>query len=368
MGRIEYLVAKDLAEGTDPRRHITWSTERDGTTGLLSDALGLYRFTTENILGYLPLLDVKDRRCLTVAASGDHVINMLMAGAREIVAFDVTPHAEEITRFKMQALVDLDWKNVNDFRRNLWLTALRPQVFGRLLDRIPISGRLGPETILAKAIGAFPIGDADMIFKRWQVGGRNSYLADENAFEAAKDACRTALEDGRVSFVDADVRELPFLDIGRFDAISLSNILQSRMDRRRHRSTIARDRKSMSSSNSTRQRILQGLVDTMVWPVAEMLNAGGRMMAAYCYACDERKLYTDLGLHGDNGENERPHGSALAAIPSRKMTANGNLSRTASRLQAFSPRDGFTIHERQWPLVNEERDGVDIGVMIHRFS
>jgi hypothetical protein len=35
------------------------------------------------------LLDVKGKRCLTVAASGDHIINLLMAGASEVVASSV---------------------------------------------------------------------------------------------------------------------------------------------------------------------------------------------------------------------------------------------------------------------------------------
>jgi hypothetical protein len=300
---------------------------------ILTESLGLYAFTTENIMEYLPMLKAEGKRCLTVAASGDHVINLLMAGAREVVCFDTVEAAGEITALKMQALADLKWKSAKHFRSELWNEVSKPIPYAHLQDRAtdPLYDRGRPtfKTVIEQL-------DLEHAFKMFQTAGRNAYITDDTLFGKAQRACKQALEDGRVSFIVADIRELPFLELGCFDAIVLSNILQAKWQRMTPPQAISREPTNWKGQRRFREpkARLKGLIDTMIWPVAEMLNPDGIMMASYTYACSSDR--TD------------------------------SLKSKRSRVEAFTPPSGFTTEERDWDVVNGEASGRDVGVMIQR--
>ncbi len=106
-------------EGKDPRLAFRNRPE-EALAELTADGLGLYSFCTESIEDYLPYLNVEGKRCLSVAASGDQVIALLMAGASEVVAFDHVQDSSEILELKMQALAHLDWDSCVQFAYGLW--------------------------------------------------------------------------------------------------------------------------------------------------------------------------------------------------------------------------------------------------------
>lgn len=49
----------------------------------------IYHFTTEAISGYYNNLNFKDKKILTVLASGDHALNAILMGSKEIDTFDI---------------------------------------------------------------------------------------------------------------------------------------------------------------------------------------------------------------------------------------------------------------------------------------
>ena len=314
----------------------------------VTDAFGLYSFTTENILAYLPLLEAKGKRCLTVAASGDHIVNLLMAGAREIVCFDSIAAAGEITALKVQALSDLKWEDAGHFRENLWEEVSQPVTFAQLRDRTT-------KPLWDRNRGVFkPVIEQlnfKYAFKMCQVTGRNAYVEDEASFANAQDACRQAMEDGRVSFVHADIRELPLLELGQFDVIVLSNILQATWNRMHKPISISREQEKHERQFQQQDERLKGLIDTMIWPVAEMLTPGGVMMASYTYACpNEEWEEIDRRDCEEKGEVYDPD----------------RLTSKKSRIEAFSRKEGFGVEEHAWEGVNSEASGDDIAVIIRR--
>lgn len=78
----------------------------------------VYPFTTENIAGYMYDLDLKDKKIITVTASGDHALNAILRGARDITCFDVNPNSKDYTKEKIQAILDLSYE---DFIRYMLL-------------------------------------------------------------------------------------------------------------------------------------------------------------------------------------------------------------------------------------------------------
>lgn len=348
VGRKERFVREMTEAGRDPRIALGSGAGEFAMHGLCSDTFGLYGFCTEDIRSYLPLLDVRGRRCLTVASSGDQAINLLAAGACEVTMFDSVPAAGEVSALKIQALADLEWHDRDAFRGRLWQDVMAPAGFARLLDRsdAPLYGKSW--SVLAQAVSAFEPGTAHRIFKRWQVSGRNPYIASDEAFESARIACAAAMDDESVSFVAADARELPLLGLGRFDVIVMSNILQATLARLRPPTRVSRKfgRCMEDGHPDGRVEMLGALMDTMIWPLARMLEPGGVMMASYTYGCDR-----------DDEDIEDIEDRSDAFSP---------LQSTALRRAAFVPPAGFSVEEHSWETINSEQSGVDVAVLVRR--
>ena len=75
----------------------------------------IYSFTTENIAGYFEYLDFTNKNVLTVAASGDHIINAFYKGAKEVYGFDINYLALIFTELKLVALQNLNYKEFLEF-------------------------------------------------------------------------------------------------------------------------------------------------------------------------------------------------------------------------------------------------------------
>lgn len=75
----------------------------------------IYSFTTENIAGYFEYLDFTNKNILTVAASGDHIINAFYKGAKQVYGFDINYLALIFTELKLVALRNLRYKEFLQF-------------------------------------------------------------------------------------------------------------------------------------------------------------------------------------------------------------------------------------------------------------
>ena len=75
----------------------------------------IYSFTTENISGYFDYLNFFNKDILTVAASGDHIINAFYKGAKEVYGFDINYLALVFTELKLVALQNLEFEEFLKF-------------------------------------------------------------------------------------------------------------------------------------------------------------------------------------------------------------------------------------------------------------
>lgn len=75
----------------------------------------IYSFTTENIAGYYELLDFNNKNILTVAASGDHIINAFFKAANRVTGFDINYLALIYTELKLVALQTLEYEEFLSF-------------------------------------------------------------------------------------------------------------------------------------------------------------------------------------------------------------------------------------------------------------
>lgn len=67
----------------------------------------IYPFSTENIKGYYELLNFKDKDILTVGASGDHTLNLLLNDVNSVDYFDINPFTKYYYELKASAIKSL---------------------------------------------------------------------------------------------------------------------------------------------------------------------------------------------------------------------------------------------------------------------
>lgn len=91
----------------------------------------VYPFTTENIGGYFPLIDIPGKRVLTISGSGDHVLNAIYHGAESIDAFDINQMSRIYTELKMTALQYLSYE---EFLRYFVLDPDNPDILSAKLS------------------------------------------------------------------------------------------------------------------------------------------------------------------------------------------------------------------------------------------
>jgi hypothetical protein len=297
---------------------------------------GLFRFCTEDIACYLDALAPSGRRCLTVASSGDQTVNLLMAGASEVVAFDTDRDALSGTAFKLAALQEAEDGDPRSFRNDFdsWL---RPDAFRKVAKRMGFA-----EKDFFESRGSLSENPADAIFKPWRITGLNPYVSSPEAFAAARSAVTSAAAEGRVSVVQSDVRSLHRIPgIGTFDVIVLSNIVSD---------LVAETGIGLFTLGSRQYgRSLMNVADlaayvkSLTWPAASMLRPGGAMLADYVYSVP----YLHEGVDADERET------------------NG-LRNAETRRAAFEPPPGFSVEEIRTDSRNSESGGDDVAVIFRR--
>ena len=92
----------------------------------------LYPFTTENIAGYLPFFDLKNKSVLTVGSSCDQALNAIYKGCKEITIIDISYFTKEYFDLKKSAILNMSKEEYLDFLNLLKKTKygiINPQVF-----------------------------------------------------------------------------------------------------------------------------------------------------------------------------------------------------------------------------------------------
>lgn len=75
----------------------------------------IYSMTTENIAGFLNNYDLKNKKVLTVAGSGDQRINAFMLGASKVTCFDINPLTKLQINLKDAALKIVNYEKFIKF-------------------------------------------------------------------------------------------------------------------------------------------------------------------------------------------------------------------------------------------------------------
>lgn len=185
----------------------------------------MYSMTTENISGFLNKHDLKDKKVLTVAGSGDQRYNCYLNGAKEVVCFDVNPLAELHMRLKDTAMQELNYTDflkffgvIIDSSGNNFLNFDIFNKFKRYLDN---DVYLFYDFLINK-FRKTPLQNAyeDFLYNYTTIREFDDYIVKSNFMKIAN-----SIGDKDIKFLNVNVANLPeVLDGEKFDMILLSNI------------------------------------------------------------------------------------------------------------------------------------------------
>ena len=185
----------------------------------------LYSMTTENISGFINKYDLRNKRVLTVAGSGDQRYNCLLRGASEVVCFDVNPLVDLHLRLKETAIKELShddflkfFKVRNDKNGNGFLDK---GIFNKIKNYLDKDVYLFYYYVINEFRGEpFKKVYSEFDYRYSHMTKLSNYIAKDNYQRMPE-----IIDRDRINYLNVNIANLPYeLGNEKFDMILLSNI------------------------------------------------------------------------------------------------------------------------------------------------
>lgn len=184
----------------------------------------IYLNTTENIKGILDGMNLKDKKVLAVAGSGDQALNAYFLGAESVTLFDINPLALAQAELKIKAAQKLNYKEFCNFFLPGNGGILYNETYKKLSNSLSDEANSFYEYLYSNYNGLeifFKIAHAfyPTISTLERV---NNYMGEDN-FKELKEK----LEGKKIKFIETGLDELPNSLNDLYDIMLLSNINDS---------------------------------------------------------------------------------------------------------------------------------------------
>lgn len=225
----------------------------------------IYKFTTENISGYIKEFNLKNRSLLTVGSSGDQAINANFCGCNYVTVVDLNRYTEYYFYLKKAAIIAL---NYEEFLRYFSLDSddLRMSIktykkIREILREISLDSLIFWDYVYDhynlsnKCNNLFHYHSDELV----NINVFNPYLNDEENYNIEKNKIKNM----NIKFINADILKPDrIFTWEKFDNINLSNVYGYNYNDNRFK--IAKFKKGINS-------------------LVERLNDDGIMLVAYLY-------------------------------------------------------------------------------------
>ena len=187
----------------------------------------IYPFTNENLFEYYNK-NLENKRVISVTSSGDHILNALIYGAKDIDAFDINPLAKYFSELKIAAIKALSYDEFLMFfySKNIFTNIffLNKKIYNKVKEYLTQNNRLFWDYIFTnyninKVKNSFLFSDDYL--KINNLIKANKYLEKENFLKL-----KYILLDKKITYYDINLNNLHLLH-KKYDIIILSNILAS---------------------------------------------------------------------------------------------------------------------------------------------
>ena len=194
----------------------------------LSNLTWIFPFTNENIKSFFNNFEFKNKKCLTVLSGGDFVLDMYLKGANDITTFDINPLTYYFFNLKKAALqADFSLKDFNCFflstkRFNKkQFEILKPYLDAASYEFWNFVYKKYDEDLIRRNQSLFHECNINLnILKKFI-----NYLNDENYL-----ILKEKIEKLKINFIGEDIRNLYKKNLGTYDFIYFSNIIEYAYD------------------------------------------------------------------------------------------------------------------------------------------
>jgi hypothetical protein len=182
----------------------------------------IYPFTTENLSGYFDQINFKDRKVLTVTASGDHALNAILYGAKEVCTFDINRFTKYYLALKKAAILYLDYAAYICFFSGMSDLYLDKHIYKMIRNGVDDSSKIFWDSLFDE----YNINDISYALLRnkytdiEELRKFNPYLIEDKFLKL-----KMKIEKFDFSFMESNILNLSeYLNDLKFDLILLSNI------------------------------------------------------------------------------------------------------------------------------------------------
>lgn len=193
-----------------------------------------YQFTNEAIDDYYKLLNLKDKKVLTVCGSGDQVIYAMMQDAKKIDVFDSNKITYYYLFLKISAIIGLDYREFLDLMNLYSNDSIKLNFYKKIRDLITQEDvKIFWDLFFKEKIDLFPtlfIGDHNNIgvrkedwLKYLELMKVNIYYLNEDLFYHTKNKLKC--NNSSIHFECTDMLKVTKCFNDNYDFINCSNII-----------------------------------------------------------------------------------------------------------------------------------------------
>lgn len=182
--------------------------------------------TNEELGSYYKYFPIKDGKVLTIAASGDHILQAICNGALEVYGFDYNAFAIYMSKLKVGALKALDredfmgyfYNYINHFKNDRYLCV---DIYNKFKECLDADTRKFWDAMYNR--GFFDKKHMNITVESLKVYniGEDSYISEDNYYKTKENLKKASIFYYHSSFYNI-LNKIP--DDVNFDAIFLSNI------------------------------------------------------------------------------------------------------------------------------------------------
>ena len=177
----------------------------------------VYPLSNEYLKDYFSLLDLKNKKVLTVGSSGDQILYAIACGAKEVSNVDINPYAKFYIDFKISAIKLLKYKEFKKFfdSETKDLNLIKSKLYSKIRNLMPNDSQYFWDNIFIEF-------DSLVDFTHLSRPVLDSYVYDAEQYYGIKEA----LDQGcKLTFKCLDIRNIfEYIKDEKYDAVFLSNI------------------------------------------------------------------------------------------------------------------------------------------------
>lgn len=235
----------------------------------------LYAFTTENIGGYYSQICFQNKKVLTVCGSGDHVLNAILLGSKEVAAFDINIITFYFLKLKIAAVKTLSYSEFLDyFLLENNKKAMDYNLFQKIKKALEKEVIHFWETLYQEVqYKGTILRNSSLFHNQYDTNEKklmsNLYLTKQNFYKLKEN-----IEEAKVFFIESSLLELKDHCIRNYDLIFLSNI-------------------SDYLNLMFKKDLLENYQKQIIIPLKEKLNKNGSVYFIYQYDIGNKRSIVD---------------------------------------------------------------------------